>query len=106
MAPRFGTSMVSVEGMELIFSDKTRFPAKPMVGVIGTAPEGEGVRTGLPGSHGGNMDNTEAKEGSKIHLPVLVPGVLLLIGDVHASMGDGEISNLGLERYAPKSRSK
>ncbi len=97
MAPRFGTSMVSVEGLELIFSDKIRFPARPMVGVIGTAPEGEGVRKGLPGPHGGNMDNNEAEEGSKIHLPVSVPGALLLIGDVHVSMGDGEISYLGVE---------
>jgi amidase len=32
-----------------------------------------------------------------VHLPVFVPGALLFIGDVHATMGDGEISVTALE---------
>jgi amidase len=35
--------------------------------------------------------------GARVHLPVFVPGALLFVGDVHASMGDGEISITALE---------
>jgi amidase len=68
-----------------------------MIGVIGTAPAGEGIATAFPGPHGGNMDNRYVTTGAKVHLPVAVPGALLALGDVHASMGDGEITMVGLE---------
>ena len=93
----YATRMVPIRGGEVCFSDSIRFPARPMVGVIGTAPAGEGVDTGLPGAHGGNMDNRYVATGATVHLPVAVPGALLGIGDVHASMGDGEITMVGLE---------
>lgn len=69
----------------------------PMVGVIGTAPEGEGVLTTTPGNHGGNMDCTRIREGAILYLPVNVPGGLLSIGDLHGRMGDGEVMICGLE---------
>jgi amidase len=68
-----------------------------MVGVIGVAPAGEAVHTFYPGPHGGNMDCNLIKEGSKVYLPVSVPGALLSIGDVHASMGDGELTGGGID---------
>jgi amidase len=85
-----------VDGM-VVFSSRVRFPVRPMVGVIGTAPAGDGVATLQPGPHGGNMDHNDVRVGARIHLPVYVPGGLLFIGDVHASMGDGEISITALE---------
>lgn len=85
-----------VDGM-VVFNDRLRFPVRPMVGVIGTAPAGEGVGTLHPGAHGGNMDHNSVCVGARVHLPVFVPGALLFIGDVHASMGDGEISITALE---------
>jgi amidase len=85
-----------VDGM-VVFKDHLRFPVRPMVGVIGTAPAGEGVGTDRPGPHGGNMDHNDIRVGARVHLPVFVPGALLGIGDVHASMGDGEISITALE---------
>ena len=85
-----------VDGM-VVFSDRIRFPVRPMVGVIGTAPSGDAVGNGYPGSHGGNMDHNDVRVGARVHLPVFVPGALLAIGDVHASMGDGEISITALE---------
>lgn len=85
-----------VDGM-VVFNDRLRFPVRPMVGVIGTAPAGDGVATLHPGAHGGNMDHNSACVGARVHLPVFVPGALLCIGDVHASMGDGEISITALE---------
>jgi len=62
-----------------------------------TAPAGEGVATLHPGAHGGNMDHNSVRVGARVHVPVFVPGALLCIGDVHASMGDGEISVTALE---------
>ncbi len=81
----------------VVFSDQLRIPVSPMIGVIGTAPAGEGVATVTPGEHGSNMDNRKIQEGATLYLPVNVPGGLLAMGDLHAVMGDGEVSTCGLE---------
>jgi len=91
------TKIVPVRDGQILFSDTIRFPARPMVGVIGTAPAGAPVDTGRPGPHGGNMDNNDVRAGATVYLPVNVPGALFGLGDVHASMGDGEISITGIE---------
>ena len=73
-------------------------PIRPMIGVIGVAPDdGQDINTGTPGRHGGNMDNTMAEEGATLYFPVAVPGALFGFGDLHAVMGDGEIGVSGLE---------
>jgi amidase len=89
--------MVRVAGDNLIFGDKIRCKARPMVGVLGTAPAEGTVYTAHPGAQGSNMDFNAAKAGSTVYLPVHVPGALLAIGDIHASMGDGEVSGTGVE---------
>ena len=33
-----------------------KLPLNKMIGVIGTAPAGEGIPTGSPHDHGGNLD--------------------------------------------------
>ncbi|AMB98609.1 acetamidase [Aerococcus urinaehominis] len=72
-------------------------PLNKHIGVIGTAPAGEAVTTGTPRMHGGNMDNTKIAPGSILYLPVNTPGALLAMGDMHASMGDGEVWGSGVE---------
>jgi amidase len=89
--------MVQAVGDHLIFGDKLRFKARPMVGVLGTAPAEGTIYTAHPGPQGSNMDFNAARVGSTVYLPVHVPGALLAIGDVHASMGDGEVSGTGVE---------
>jgi amidase len=89
--------MVRVEGDELIFNDRLRFPVRPMVGVIGVAPASGTVYTAHPGAIGSNLDFNAITTGAKVHLPVEVPGALLALGDLHASMGDGEVSGTGVE---------
>jgi amidase len=89
--------MVRVEGDDLIFGDKLRFPARPMVGVIGVAPASGTVYTAHPGAIGSNLDFNAITTGAKVHLPVQVPGALLALGDLHAAMGDGEVSGTGVE---------
>lgn len=60
------------------------------------AVETEGART-IPGrpENGGNCDIKNLSRGSKVYLPVYVPGAKLSIGDLHFSQGDGEISFCG-----------
>ena len=92
--------MVRAEGEDLIFqaaSGNLRFKARPMVGVIGTAPASGTIYTAHPGPQGSNMDVNLIGPGATVYLPVHVPGALLAIGDVHAAMGDGEISGTGIE---------
>jgi len=74
-----------------------KIPVNPMIGTIGTIPEGEGVHSGFPGRHGANMDSKMIKKGSVVYLPVFVEGAGLHIGDLHAVMGDGELCGTGLE---------
>jgi amidase len=72
-----------------------------MVGTIGTAPAGAPISSLLYGpSHGGNMDCPAVREGATVLLPVNVPGALLSLGDVHALMGDGELTGTALEAAA------
>lgn len=75
----------------------TSYPISPMIGTIGTAPKEGSILTTLPGIHGGNMDCTKIKPGSIVYLPVFHDGGLLAIGDIHASMGDGEAVGCGVE---------
>ncbi len=93
----WSTRLCAVKGNELIWSDTLSIPLKPMVGVIGVAPSGEPINCGTPGSHGGNMDNVEMRAGATLYLPVAVDGALFGCGDLHAVMGDGEVSVSGAE---------
>jgi amidase len=91
------TSILRLEGGQLVFKGKVRVPARPMIGVIGVAPaEGE-VPTGTPGPHGGNMDCTLVAAGNRVYFTVGVEGALFGAGDLHAAMGDGEIVVCGAE---------
>ncbi|KAL7619979.1 hypothetical protein AAE478_010527 [Parahypoxylon ruwenzoriense] len=44
---------------------------------------------------GGNCDIKNLSRGSKVYLPVHVPGAKFSVGDLHFSQGDGEISFCG-----------
>ncbi len=89
--------LAPIEGDRVRFNERLTFPVRPMVGVIGVAPSGQPVATFYPGPHGGNLDINAFGPGSKIYLPVGVDGALLALGDVHASMGDGELTGGGLD---------
>jgi amidase len=93
----YRTRLIDVRDGMVIFSDRIRFPVRPMIGVIGTAPATGDIGNMHPGPHGGNMDNNDVRVGARAHLPVTVPGGLLALGDIHATMGDGEMSITALE---------
>ncbi len=91
------TKIVSIEGGWAKFNEELKFPVKPMVGVIGTAPAEGDIPCGTPGKHGGNMDTKEIRKGTRLYLPVWQEGGLLAIGDLHALQADGEVLFCGVE---------
>jgi amidase len=91
------TRMFEVRGGEIRMNDRVSFPARPMVGVVGVATDGETLSNGLAGRHGGNLDDHLHGKGARIYFPVRQPGGMFAVGDMHASMGDGEICFTGVE---------
>ena len=82
-------------------SKRIEVPLKPMLGRLAVAPAGTEVFGGLwPGNFGGNMDASDAREGTTVYLPVFHEGALFYFGDIHALQGDGEIVGSGLETTA------
>jgi amidase len=67
-------------------------PVRPMIGVIQLA-------SWAPNEidHGGNMDFNAIQPGSTVHIRAQKPGAHLSLGDVHARMGDGELTGAGVE---------
>lgn len=78
------------------YGKSIKLPLRTMIGTIGVAPL-EAITTLSSGIHGGNLDTTDIRAGSKVYLPVLVEGALFGVGDVHATMGDGEVCGTGIE---------
>ena len=93
----WATHFCKVEDGKVVWDERLSIPLSPMIGVIGVAPEGEPVNCGTPGKHGGNMDNTAIAAGATLYFPVAVDGALFGCGDMHAVMGDGEVSVSGAE---------
>lgn len=93
----WATHFCKVEDGKVVWDERLSIPLAPMIGVIGVAPEGEPVNCGTPGEHGGNMDNTAIAAGATLYFPVAVDGALFGCGDMHAVMGDGEVSVSGAE---------
>jgi formamidase len=56
-----------------------------------------GLRTIPPREIGGNLDIRQLVAGSRIYLPVDVPGALFSIGDLHFAQGDGEVCGTAIE---------
>ena len=50
-----------------------------------------------PRENGGNLDVAQVREGSRLLLPVHVPGALLSVGDVHFAQGEGEVCGTAIE---------
>ncbi len=92
----YRTKKIKIEGGMADFNG-VRFPINPMIGVIGTAPAKGAPADGFVGNYGGNMDNKLITKGTRLYFPVRVPGALLQMGDVHATMGDAELCGTGIE---------
>jgi amidase len=85
LVPQVGCFDVRPDG--LFLNGRLRLPLRPMLGVIGVAPEVGEIPCSALGYHGGNLDFRETAVGTTVHLPVRAAGGLLALGDAHANMG-------------------
>lgn len=67
-------------------------PVRPMIGYVHL----ESVDA-YQLDHGGNMDFNAVQAGSILHIRAQKPGGYLYLCDVHARMGDGELTGTGVE---------
>src|SRR5258706_2820021 len=75
-----------------------RIPIQPFFGTMGVATDEPGPHDVLPPTKGaGNIDTRHLGVGTKLYLPVYVPGALFSAGDCHAAQGDGEGCVTGIE---------
>jgi acetamidase/formamidase len=75
-----------------------RIPIQPFCGTMGVATDEPGQIDVLPPTKGaGNIDTRHLGVGTKLYLPVFVPGALFSAGDCHAAQGDGEVCVTGIE---------
>jgi acetamidase/formamidase len=81
------------------FSKDIEIPLRPFFGCMGVAPPASAGRisSGPPGVHAGNLDNKELVAGTKLFIPVHVPGALFAVGDGHAAQGNGEVCLTAIE---------
>ena len=91
------TKILQVQNNEIYLKEDFSFTINPMIGVIGVAPSSGSVHCAVPGNHGGNLDTKDITVGNRLYLPVFQDGGLLALGDLHASMGDGEMNGTGVE---------
>jgi amidase len=91
------TYVFDVDDETIRMNDRISFPLRPMVGVVGVATDGEEITNGWAGRHGGNLDDHKHGPGAKLFFPVRQPGGMFAVGDMHASMGDGEICGTVVE---------
>jgi amidase len=89
--------LLPITSEDALFLNRVRVPLRPMIGCVGVTPASGPLRAGWPGEHGGNFDCILLGTGATLYLPVLVPGAMLCLGDLHAAMGDGEVGVAGLE---------
>jgi len=80
----WSTHLCAIDGDKLVWNDQLSIPLNPMIGVIGVAPAGR-------------PEHAAITAGATLYFPVAVEGALFGCGDMHAAMGDGEISVSGAE---------
>jgi acetamidase/formamidase len=74
-----------------------KIPLTPFFGILGVATPETNRSSIPPGAYGGNIDNRQLQAGSRLFLPVYVPGALFSIGDGHSAQGDGEVNVTAIE---------
>jgi amidase len=78
------------------FGGRIPLPLNPNLGTISTMPP-EGYKPSYAGAYGGDFDQKDAGQGSRVYLPVLVKDALVFFGDPHAAISDGIITGTGIE---------
>jgi len=89
------SSFLQIEGDRVLFPGNLWSRKRMMIGDIYVTPAL--VETPNPWDNGGNMDFKDIAIGNTLCLKAELPGGLLVLGDVHAAQGDGEILGLAAE---------
>ena len=79
------------------FAPGVRIPLRPFFGSMGVAPPSGRLSSGPPSYNAGNLDNKWLVAGTRLFIPVQVPGALFAAGDGHAAQGDGEVCITAVE---------
>lgn len=87
-------SFLPIEDEEVHFPGGLRAPLSMMIGDIYVIPQEPCPN---PWDNGGNMDFKDVCAGNALYLRAQREGGLLVLGDLHAAQGDGEILGLGAE---------
>jgi len=88
-------SFLPIEGDRVLFPGGLWAPKHMMIGDIYVTPATS--PGGNPWDNGGNMDFKDIAPGNTLCLKADLEGGLLVLGDVHAAQGDGEILGLAAE---------
>jgi amidase len=88
-------SFLEIAQGEVHFPGGLRAPLQMMIGDIYVTPAT--LPRANPWDNGGNMDFKDVAAGNTLCLKAELEGGLLVLGDLHAAQGDGEISGLGAE---------
>lgn len=88
-------SLLEIRDDRVVFPGGLRVPLRMMIGDIYVTPTG--AVGGNPWDNGGNMDFKDVCAGNTLLLKAELAGGLLVLGDLHAAQGDGEILGLGAE---------
>lgn len=102
LAEEFGDPHLHIwdlsDGQTAPFGDIATVPVRPFCGTMGVCPvTPEPMAVMPPGHFGGNIDCRDLVRGSRLYLPVQVPGGLFSVGDPHAAQGDGEVCVTAIE---------
>jgi acetamidase/formamidase len=73
-------------------------PIDSFLGTFGVALDSsETINSIPPNAGGGNLDIQDFTVGSRLWVPVMVPGANFFVGDPHFAMGDGEVALAAIE---------
>ncbi len=101
LADEFSEPFINIshyDAKRVVFQPGIELPTRPFPGTIGLALAEAGNHSVVPPrAQGGNLDVRDLTRGTKLWLPVAVPGALLSIGDTHAAQGDGEVCGTAVE---------
>jgi amidase len=90
-----GGEFLPIRDGRVLFPGGLSAPLRMMIGDIYVTPAG--WPGGNPWDNGGNMDFKDIAPGNALLLKAILPGGLLVLGDVHAAQGDGEVAGVAAE---------
>jgi len=90
-----GGEFMPIDVENVVFPGGLTAPIHMMIGDIYVTPAGR--IGGNPWDNGGNMDFRDICAGNTLLLRASLPGGLLVLGDLHAAQGDGEIGGVAAE---------